>query len=524
MPYKQVYKYSEIEDKILKAVDIISDPIRETMSPKGRNVLFENDKGSVISTNDGATLAKSISVSEPVVNAIIEVIKGSSLKTNTEVGDGTSTTILLSSILIKEGLRLVKDGVNAMDIKKELTLFGENLKNELKNKAIQIKTKEDRLSIATISANNDMEVAKDTVKAIDVAGLDGMIFIEPNNKVETEVIEDTGFHIETGMFVPELRTEPNRFVATYMNVPVLITDKRIYYKEEVQSILGTVLDAGYKEVVIIARDFIGESLNEFLVNHNRNVVRCLLIKDPRADGKNNESLDDLAVYLNGKVVSEKNGSIVNKLNIKDFVMANKVFADGSKTLITPKVTNTKNLKLRVEALKKELEKDKDNDTLKRRISSLTNGMVTIKVGGNTPIEIHEKIFRFEDAINALRAAIKDGYLVGGGISIYRAYQALIKKPVRPEFNTMFKKYCEGNIRQIADNCGKHAESIIGEISVAKPTVGYNALTDKVEDLLKAGVIDPYKVTEMAISNSISVANQILSSGYLIINEVEKDNE
>lgn len=529
MTYKQVYKYSEIHDKILTAVGIIADPIRETMSPKGRNVLFENDKGAIISTNDGATLAKYISVSDPVLNAIIEVIKGASLKSNSEVGDGTSTTILLSSILIREGLKLIEDGHNAMDIKRELDSFSVKLIDKLKKEAITIKNDNDLFNIATISANNDKSIAKDTVKAIKTAGLDGMIFIEPNTNQDTEIIEDIGFYINSGMFDKDLKTEQNKLTAIHLDVPVLITDKRLYYKEEVQTILSTLVQQGYKSVVVVAKDFIGESLNEFAINHRNNIIKCLLVKAPM--GSNNDNLlDDLAVYLGGKVVSEKAGKLVNNLSIKDFCFASRAFSDMTKTLITPKVLNNKLKTDRIKVLKKELEKDKDNEELKTRISALTNGMVTIKIGGRTPIEVNERIFRFEDAINATRAAMRDGYLIGGGLSILKAYNSIKKDIITktPEFGTMFKKYAEGNMRQIIENCGKHVETIMSDIEICTElnmkNAGYNALNDNVEDLLMAGVVDPYKVTENAILNSISVASQILSSGWLIINEVDKEDK
>lgn len=522
MSYKQVYRYSEIREKIHAALDILSEPIRETMGPKGSNVLFETSTGAISSSNDGATIARSISVKDPVVNAIIEVVKGASLKTNVDAGDGTSTTILLSSILVREGLKLIDDGMNRMDVKAELQKFAEAMIAELKKGAIKLKGREDMLRIATISANNDRVIAEDVVRAVEIAGLDGMVFIEPHNKKATEVIEEAGFHIPSGMLIPDLKTEANRFVADYQNVPVLITDKRIYYKEEVDSILNAVLTAGYREVVVVARDFIGESLGQFMANHNKGIVKCLLIKDTKADGTNNESLEDLAIYLGGHVVSEKDGSIVTNLTHEDFCFAGRVFADHQKTLVTPKVKGLKAVKARIKALKAELEKDEDDEEIKRRISSLTNGMVKIRVGGSTPIEINEKIYRFDDAINAVRKAVVDGYLPGGGTSINSAFRK-IEKSVRPEFRMMFRKYAQANIRQIAENCGKHQDTIMELVDAAPEGSGYNAMEDRVENLSKAGVIDPFKVSEMAVANSVSVAVQLLSSRHLIIIDRE-DNE
>lgn len=516
----QVNEYSEIKDKILKAVDTLCNPVVGTISPLGRNVLIRKQNGEVISTNDGATIAKSIVSSDSVMDTIISIIKSSSLKTNSEVGDGTSTTILLSSTLIREGLKLIDSGMNPMVLKKHLEKFASDLIDVISKQSNKVKTDAEQLSIATISANNDLKIAKDTVKTIKTAGLDGMVFIQDNNKNETELIEDIGFHIRDGMFSKEFKNHPKAFSAVYTDVPVLVTDKRLYYREEAETIIKTMLENGYKQFVVVARDFIGDSVGVFTSNHNR-TCQLLLVKDSSADGVSNDSLSDLATYLGGKVLSEKNGKIVDNLQLDDFIMANRVYSDGHKTLITPKVTKNKELANLIDALRKELKDDKDNDNLKRRLASLTNGMVTIKVGGRTPIEIQENIFRFEDAINATRASIRDGYLPGGGVALYKAG---LKVNVPDELKVLAKKFTEASIRQIAKNCGKHEESIVSKIGDnPNKNFGYNALADNMEDLVKAGVIDPYKVTEMAINNSISIASQILSSNFIVTIEEDKEH-
>ncbi len=525
MIIKEIYKYSDIKDKIIRAIDTINDPIRQTLSPKGGNVLYESDNGHQYVTNDGVTIAKNINVSDPVENAIIEVVKHSALKTNSEAGDGTSTSILYSSILVKEGLKLVEDGVNQMVIRDEYLKFGERLKDKLKKKTKKIKCDEDLFFISKISANNDENIAKDVVKVINTAGEDGMVFIEPSYSKDTEIVEDAGFVVNSGFLTQDLITNADKFTCNYVNIPILITDKRLYYTQEAETILKTCLQNGYKEVVIVANDFIGDALPYFIANHTKGTIKVLLVKVPENE-KDGTTLDDLAVYLGGEVISEKSGSIVDNLKIENFCMSTKVFADGVKTIIgrDKKEANAK-LSLRVSALKSELKKkgdreDMEKKRLKNRLASLTNGMVTIRVGGNTPLEVKEKMFRFEDAVNAARTAKKDGYLVGGGISIYRAYREC---KFKGDIGKIFKKMCEANIRQIAENSGLYPDSVLETINLSVgDNIGYNALTGCYEDLLDMGVVDPYKVTELAIDNAISIANVIISSRFLIVNKIKED--
>lgn len=516
---KKIYKYSDIKEKILEAVDLIADPVKQTLSPKGGNVIFQDERGNPVQSNDGATIARSISVKDQVQDTIINIIKASSLKTNSEAGDGTTTSILLSQVLIKQGFKLIEEGMNPIVLKKKLEDMGEKLIAKIKQSVLTIKTDDDLLNIATISANNDKHIAKYVVDVVKFAGQNGMIFIEPNNKIDTEIEKEPGFKIDSGMLSPDLRNNPASFSATYKSVPVFITDKRLYYREEAETILKEAIKAGHKSVVIVARDFIGEAPATFIANHAKKIINVLLVKDNSVTESNAENLDDLALYLNGKVIKEKNGSLVNNITQEDFVIANQVFSDSQKTIFTPVTVGLKSVADLVKTLEAELKKDKDNNKLKERISALTSGTTTIKVGGATQLEQTEKIYRYEDAINATRAAIRDGYLVGGGITLLNSY---VKKQFDTELQPLVKKFTEASIRQIAENCGKHEDTVIKTIQDGG--LGYNALTDTFEDLLSAGVVDPYKVTEMAILNSISIANVILSSKYLIVNELVDDED
>ncbi len=519
---KLTFKRDEIRGKILSGIDFIAKPVISTLSPRGCNVLIEMDDGSHLMTNDGVTIAKNISSKDQIEETIIQIIKDASLRTNVEAGDGTTTTVLLSQVLVKEALKLVDEGHSWIEVRNELNKFGDELIKIIEKTKIEVKNDKGLKEVATTSANNDPEIAKYVIEAVSVAREDGMIFLEGNNKPGvTEVVKDLGFLIKSGVMYQELM-QSGRPAVIFKDTPVLLTDKKLYYSEEAETILRTAVKAGYKNVVIVARDFMGEAVNTFIANHVKDVIQVMLVKDGNITDKDNPTLYDLATYIGAKVFTEKSGSLVNKLTDKDFTIATQVFSDTGKTLFTPKVSNSKELKERVKMLKEELEKNKENKEVKARLASLTTGVVTIRAGGHTPMEVREKVYRYEDAVNACRSAMRYGYLPGGGTSLLRAYRALQRHP--SEYVPVFKKYCESIIRQIAINCGKHEETIIEKVKEGKGGFGYNALTDKFEDLLKAGVVDPFQVIKLAVLNSISVTNIIISVNHYIINDIIEEND
>nr|AQM32612.1 chaperonin GroEL [uncultured virus] len=511
---KQIEQSSKIQEKILRAVDKIADPVVQTLGPKGGNVLYEDTRGGLYVTNDGVTIAKQVSSDDPVEDAIINVIKHTALQTNQEVGDGTTTSILLARSLIKDGMKALNDGMNPMILKEHLTEFGEAMKKNLKPKLI--KNDKDLLNIATISANNDTDIAKDVLRVVKTAGTNGQVFINPSPKPKTEIIEDPGYVIHGGMFSPDYASDG--FQTTMENVHVLVTDKRIYHEAEAESIIRTALENGITELVIIARDFIGKAPNLFSANNARGNIKLLLIKEPTATEFNNTRLKDIATYLGGKIVAEKEGKLVNKLSAEDFILAEKVYSSPDKTVLNTKNPFNPELTKLVEGLEKKRDDDKEDKEIEARLASLTNGIVTVNVGGATQIEIQERVFRYEDAINATRSAMKYGVLTGGGLSLYDAIDGVA---MNIELQPMFLRYAQSSIRQLALNAGKHPDHIIEN---TKGDTGYNSKTGKFEDLFKAGVIDPFKVTEMAISNSISIAIAILTSNYIVVNKKEDDKD
>lgn len=515
---KKIYKYEDVKDKIHAGLDAIADPIRQTLSPKGGNVLIQGENLQLIDTNDGVTIAKNIDLHEQVEGIIVDIVKTASLKTNSEAGDGTSSTVLLSQVLTKEGLKMKDEGASRIEIEQKFLEMAKILLKKIKSNVVEVKTDADIKNIAKISANNDEEIATFVLDVVKTAGEDGMVFLEPGNSPKTELTKDLGFMIKSGLIHQELVTNPAQPTSTFKDVPVFITDKRLYHAEEAETILRVAIQNGHSSLVVVARDFIGEAVPTFIKNHTEGNIKVILVKDPNCTETDNTSLDDLAQYLDGKIIADKSGSIVNKISIEDFVIASKVYTDPRKTLFTPKTSGSKALKERIKYLREELKKDKRNTRIKERLSSLTTGVVTVHIGGSTIIEMTEKIYRYEDAVNATRVAMKNGYVVGGGISLLRAYNP---SDYEGEMISIAKKFSEAITKQIAINCGKHDETVLENIKSNKSsTYGYNALTDTYGDLLKEGVIDPYIVLEMSINNAVSIANIITRINNYIVYDRE----
>ncbi len=511
---KIIKNTQEIRDKMRGAVRLITEPVIQTLSPRGLNVIYEDSTGQLNLTNDGVTIAKQITSSDAIADAIISIIKHGALKTNEVAGDGTTTTTLFTDVILNEGWKQIDEGVNPMVLKNKLEEMSRLLVEGLQ--PIKIKDDEDLLHIATISANNDTDIAQNVVDIVHTAGQHGLVIIENSNKEETIVEKNIGFVIEEGIYSPEY-AQNGGFTTTLEDCPVLVTDKRIYYEEEVETIIRTAIEGGIENLVIVAKDYIGKAVNAFSNNQINNPrINLLLIKTGVDAG--DTVLSDLATYLDGPLVTEKAGKLVDNLKIEDFCRAKRVYANPHRTVIAPMTEPSTKLLEIIDYLKKEKEEDDTKEEINKRLATLTSGMVSVKVGGSTPIEVREKVFRYEDAINATRSALKYGYLVGGGMGILGSF---VPDNYSDDIRGIAQKLCEASIRQIAKNCGEHEGYILSQ---CKPTegIGYNAKTGGFEDLIGAGIIDPYKVTEMAIKNSVSIANSILTAGYIIVNKKEDD--
>ncbi len=506
---KVILRESDVRSRVMDTVERVALPVIETIGPRGKNVLYEDSGGNPTLTNDGKTIIDSINFKDPLENAVANIMKDGAARTNQMAGDATSTTTLYGYVLTKFAAALKKKGMTQRAVRDLLQRVQDKLLKRLEAQKKVVNTKAIEFEIAKISANNDESIAKLTQETVDVAGIDGMVFIEMNNGEETTIEKQTGFRVPNGMIFQNLYNDLGRPVAKYDNVKVLIFDKQLYYAEECEHIVRVANDLGYGKLVIVAKNFVGDAPNTFIANHVQGVIKLVLTKC-----EDDTQLEDLAVYLGGTVISETAGRRVDSLHMGDFMDAESVYADPMKVLLKG-TTASKALKSRIAGIKEELEKDKNDRKLKDRLASLTNGIVTVKVGGRTHTEARERVFRFEDAISAVRAAKEHGFLVGGGLSMYNAYVAK-DYPNRDE-NEAALLITRASIEQLAEN------SMV-ELNYDKLTkdIGLNALTGEYENLFKAGVVEPYKAVEMSLKNAVSVADIITSIGSFILNDYDKE--
>lgn len=493
---------------IRNAVNRIAEPIIQTLTPLGNNVMFEKDLHTLI-TNDGATIAKLIDSEDETEDAIIQMVKYGALSTNQLAGDGTSTTILLIKKLVDIGLDKIESGVKPMLLKKEYT----KLKDDILTVAEQHKrdvSKEDWQKIAFISASGDEEVSKNVVEIIETSGLDGMVFLNESKTPKTKMTKDSGYNLDEPMFDPVLgNVQPGR--ADYTKPHVFITDKKLYHIEECREILEEAYRSGVTNIVIVARDFIGESAGFLISNHMDQKVplNILLIKYPTPDN-DFTPLYDLATYLNATLVSEKIGSLKGKLKADHYCLAERVYSAGPKTIFVTDSKTNPELSMLIADVRLKKEENPDDQKLAKRLASLTAGTVNLEVGAATGPELRELIYRYEDAINATRAAIRSGYVVGGGLTLFATTRGLGE--LAEDFGT-------ASIKQIADNSGIEFDK-----SKYGPTLGYNAKLEEYSNLEEDGVIEPFDVFKHSVTNAISIAIAILTSGYYIVRKVDKENK
>lgn len=491
---------------VRKAVNRIAEPIIQTITPLGNNVMFDKDLQTLI-TNDGVSIAKLIDSEDEVEDAIIHMVKYGSLATNQLAGDGTSTTVLLTKELVDIGLTKIEAGVKPMILKKEF--------NELRDSIIDNSTKfkkdvgdDDLFRVALISSGGDEELAANVVSVIDTAGVDGMIFINDSKNNETRIIKDTGYNLDEPMYNTILgNISPGR--ADYKNPYIFITDKKLYHVEECKEILETAYKSNVENIVIVARDFLGESADFLIANHmDENVPLNVLLIRFSVQDNDFTPLHDLATYLGAKVVSEKIGNFRGKLNADHYKLVERVYSSGPKTIFVSDNKANPELTLLVEEVRRKKEENPEDKQAAKRLASLTTGTVTVEVGAPTGPELRELIYRYEDSINATRAAIKSGYVVGGGLTLFNSTRDLTD--TGREFGT-------ASIRQIAENCGIefNEDKYEGDI-------GYNAKTETFSNLHEDGVIEPYDVFKHSVVNAFSIATAILTSGFFIVNRTEKD--
>lgn len=511
-----------------RGVDQLADAVKVTMGPKGRNVVMEKSYGAPVITKDGVSVAKEIQLEDKVENIGAEIIKEAAQKTNDAAGDGTTTATVLAQSIINEGLKLVAAGVNPMEIRSGIETKVAEIVNSLKSMSKQISTKEEIAQVASISANNQ-EIGQIIAEAMESVGKDGVITIEEGQSfgVEKEVVE--GMQFDKG-YISHYMVTNNEAMRAELNDPyILITDKKISSIQDILPLLEKLIQAGRKELFIIAEDIDSEALATLVVNKLRGIFTVLGVKAPGFGDRRKAILEDIAVVTGARVISEEVGLKLDKVEVSDLGQARKVMATKDNTTIVEGKGDLAAIKARVDQLKKEkdlAESDFDKEKLQERLAKLSGGVAVIKVGAATETEMKEKKDRIEDALNATRAAVEEGVVPGGGLALALAGKAFAAEDKNSSAGArIINQAILYPIRQIAANAGKDGSLILYQIMSQNKdgnNIGYDAANDKFVDMIAAGIIDPTKVVRTALENAASAAMMFLTVEAVIVDAPKKD--
>jgi chaperonin GroEL len=534
---KQIVQGGESRAAILRGVNQLADAVKITLGPKGRNVVLDKKFGSPTITKDGVTVAKEIELKDSMENMGAQMVKEVASKTSDVAGDGTTTATVLAQAIFREGVKTVAAGANPMALKRGIDKAVERATAEIKKMSKPVKG-EMIAQVGTISANGDATIGELIAEAMDKVGKDGVITVEESKTMETDLEFVEGMQLDRGYLSPYFVTDQESMEAVLENPVILISEKKISSMRDLLPVLEQAAKQG-KPMLIIAEDVEGEALATLVVNKLRGTINVAAIKAPGFGDRRKAMLEDLAILTGGKVISEDLGIKLENVKLEDLGSAKKVTIDKDNTIIIDGAGKAEDLQGRVKTLKAQIEdssSDYDREKLQERLAKLVGGVAVIRVGAATETELKEKKARVEDAMHATRAAVEEGIVPGGGVALIRAAKALDKfKIFEPDDDgevsgdvdeqigvTIVKRALEEPLRQIASNAGKEGAVIVEKVRSEKnANFGYNAATDKFEDLIAAGIIDPAKVTRYALQNAASIAGLMLTTEALI-SEVQDD--
>ncbi len=527
---KQLQFNEEARQALLKGVEKLSNAVKVTLGPKGRNVVLDKKFGAPTVTNDGVTIAKEIELEDPYENMGAQLLKEVATKTNDVAGDGTTTATVLAYSIIKEGLRRVAAGINPMEIKRGIARAVDVAVGEIKKTAKTIKEKEEIAQVASISANNDREIGELIADAMEKVGKDGVITVEESKSMETHLEVVEGMQFDRGYLSPYFVTNRDTMTTVLENPYILIHDKKISSMKDLLPILEKVAQAG-KPLLLIAEDVEGEALATLVVNNLRGTLNVCAVKAPGFGDRRKAMLEDIAILTGGQVISEELGLKLENTELKQLGRAKTIKVDKENTTIIEGAGKEKDIKDRIAQIKVQIEEttsDYDREKLQERLAKLAGGVAVINVGAATEVELKEKKHRVEDALSATRAAIEEGIIPGGGLTLIQAVKAMEKTDVSdltPDEKVGFDivtRALEEPIRQIAANAGLDGAVIAEKAKNEKKGVGFNAQKMEWVDMIKDGIIDPAKVTRSALQNAASIASLLLTTECTITDIPEKE--
>lgn len=527
---KDIFFDVEAREKLKRGVDALANAVKVTLGPKGRNVVIAKKFGAPQITKDGVTVAKEIELSDPVENMGAQMVKEVASKTADIAGDGTTTATVLAQAIVTAGLKNVAAGANPMDLKRGIDKAVTEVVKNLKKMATEVGSDNSKIKqIATISANNDEAIGALIAKAMKVVGNDGVITVEEAKGTETEVKTVEGMQFDRGYLSPYFVTNAEKMVTEMENPLILICEKKISSMKELLPILEPVVQAG-KGLLIIAEDVDGEALGTLVVNRIRGALKVAAVKAPGFGDRRKAMLEDIAILTGGQVVSEERGMTLENITIDMLGTAEKIEIDKENTTIINGKGKKADISARVGQIKSQIESttsDYDREKLQERLAKLAGGVAVLYVGAATEMEMKEKKDRVDDALAATRAAVEEGIVPGGGVALIRAIASLDKlKGDNEDEQTgiaIVKRAAEEPLRQIIENAGGEGAVIVQKVKEGKDDFGYNARTEVYEKLYKAGVIDPTKVTRIAIENAASIAAMLLTTECVIADQPEENN-
>lgn len=524
---KELFFDTNARDRLKKGVDALADAVKVTLGPKGRNVIIDKKFGAPTITKDGVSVAKEIELAEPIENMGAQLVKEVASKTADNAGDGTTTATVLTQAIFNAGIKNVAAGANPMDLKRGIDKAVTAVVAELKKNSKAISTGKEIQQVATVSANNDEEIGKMIADAMDKVGKDGVITVEEAKGTETEVRTVEGMQFDRGYLSPYFVTNTEKMEAELDRPYILIYDKKISSMKELLPILEPVAQSG-KPLLIIAEDVDGEALATLVVNKIRGALKVAAVKAPGFGDRRKAMLEDIAILTGGTVISEERGYKLENATVDYLGTAEKVNIDKDNTTIVNGAGESSHIQARIAEIKSQIEKttsDYDREKLQERLAKLSGGVAILYIGAATEVEMKEKKDRVDDALHATRAAVQEGVVVGGGVALVRASSVLdTVKGDNEDQDTgvnIIRLAIEAPLRTIVENAGGEGSVVINKIKENTGNFGYNARTDVYEDLFEAGVIDPTKVTRLALENAASIAALLLTTE-CVVADVKED--
>ena len=527
MAGKDIHFGTEARNKMLKGVNVLADAVAVTLGPKGRNVVMDKSFGAPKSTKDGVSVAKEIELKDKFENMGAQMVREAASKTNDVAGDGTTTATVLTRAIVTEGLKFVAAGMNPMDLRRGVDSAIDAASDAISSSSKKVKTSAEVAQVGSISANGEAEVGAMIAKAMDKVGNEGVITVEEAKGVETELDVVEGMQFDRGYLSPYFVTNAEKMTADLENAYILLHEKKLTNLQPMLPLLEAVVQAG-RPLVIIAEDVEGEALATLVVNKLRGGLKIAAVKAPGFGDRRKAMMEDISILTGGQVISEDLGIKLENVTINDLGTAKRISIDKENTTIVNGAGTKADIQGRCSQIRKQIEEttsDYDREKLQERLAKLAGGVAVIKVGGATEVEVKERKDRVDDALNATRAAVEEGIVAGGGLSLLKAAGALDKvKTANADQKAgvdIVRRALETPIRTIANNAGVDGSVIVGKLKEGKSsTEGYDAQSDKFVDMFKAGIIDPTKVVRTSLQNAASIAGVLITTEAMVADAPE----